>query len=96
MGLGKTHLIQAIGNAVRKNNPNKKIKYVTSERFTSEIISALRSGSIRPNDVDDFKKRWRNIDLLIIDDIQFVAGKEKIQEETDRSDKLYPRSNLNQ
>ena len=81
VGLGKTHLIQAIGNAVRKNNPNKKIKYVTSERFTSEIISALRSGSIRPNDVDDFKKRWRNIDLLIIDDIQFLAGKEKTQDE---------------
>ncbi|MDP3004017.1 MAG: chromosomal replication initiator protein DnaA [Candidatus Azambacteria bacterium] len=81
VGLGKTHLIQAIGNQVKKENPVKKVKYVTSERFTSEVISALRSGSLRPNDIDDFKKRWREIDLLIIDDIQFLAGKEKTQEE---------------
>ncbi|MDO8443740.1 MAG: chromosomal replication initiator protein DnaA [Candidatus Azambacteria bacterium] len=81
VGLGKTHLIQAIGNAVKKENPSKKIKYVTSERFTSEVISALRAGSLRPTDIDDFKKRWREIDLLIIDDIQFLAGKEKTQDE---------------
>ena len=81
VGLGKTHLIQAIGNQVKKENQVKKVKYVTSERFTSEVISALRSGSLRPNDIDDFKKRWREIDLLIIDDIQFLAGKEKTQEE---------------
>lgn len=81
VGLGKTHLIQAMGNKVKKENPNKKIKYVTSERFTSEVISALRSGSLRPHDIDDFKKRWREIDLLIVDDIQFLAGKEKTQDE---------------
>lgn len=81
VGLGKTHLIQAIGNAVNKENKNKKIKYVTSERFTSEVITTLRSGSLRPNDIDDFKKRWRKIDLLIIDDIQFLSGKEKTQDE---------------
>ncbi len=81
VGLGKTHLIQAIGNLVQKQDPTKKIKYVTSERFTSEVISALRSGYLKPNDIDDFKKRWREIDLLIIDDIQFLAGKEKTQEE---------------
>jgi len=81
VGLGKTHLIQAIGNAVKKENRNKKIKYVTSERFTSEVITTLRSGSLRPNDIDDFKKRWREIDLLIIDDIQFLSGKEKTQDE---------------
>ena len=81
VGLGKTHLIQAIGNAVKKESLLKKIKYVTSERFTSEVISALRAGSLRPHDVDDFKKRWREIDLLIIDDIQFLAGKEKTQDE---------------
>ncbi len=81
VGLGKTHLIQAIGNQVKKEDQVKKVKYVTSERFTSEVISALRSGSLRPNDIDDFKKRWREIDLLIIDDIQFLAGKEKTQEE---------------
>ena len=80
VGLGKTHLIQAIGNAVKKENRNKKIKYVTSERFTSELITTLRSGSLRPNDIDDFKKRWREIDLLIIDDIQFLSGKEKTQD----------------
>ncbi|MEK9171038.1 MAG: chromosomal replication initiator protein DnaA, partial [Patescibacteria group bacterium] len=66
---------------VKKDSPSKKVKYVTSERFTSEVISALRSGSLRPNDIDDFKKRWREIDLLIIDDIQFLSGKEKTQEE---------------
>ncbi|PIZ87666.1 MAG: chromosomal replication initiator protein DnaA [Candidatus Nealsonbacteria bacterium CG_4_10_14_0_2_um_filter_40_15] len=81
VGLGKTHLIQALGNQVKKDNQVKKVKYVTSERFTSEVISAIRSGSLRPNDIDDFKKRWREIDLLIIDDIQFLAGKEKTQEE---------------
>lgn len=81
VGLGKTHLIQAIGNAVKKENPNKKIKYVTSERFTSEVISALRSGHLRPNEIDEFKRRWREVDLLIIDDIQFLAGKEKTQDE---------------
>lgn len=81
VGLGKTHLIQAIGNTVKKENENKKIKYVTSERFTSEVINTLRSGSLRPNDIDDFKKRWRKIDLLIIDDIQFLSGKEKTQDE---------------
>ena len=81
VGLGKTHLIRAIGNAVKKENRNKKIKYVTSERFTSEVITTLRSGSLRPNDIDDFKKRWREIDLLIIDDIQFLSGKEKTQDE---------------
>ena len=81
VGLGKTHLIQALGNQVKKEDQVKKVKYVTSERFTSEVISALRSGSLRPNNIDDFKKRWREIDLLIIDDIQFLSGKEKTQEE---------------
>ncbi len=80
-GLGKTHLLQAIGNAVKKNNPAKKIKYVTTEKFTSEVVTTLRSGSLRPNDMNDFKRRWREIDLLIIDDIQFLSGKEKTQEE---------------
>ncbi|MEK7087280.1 MAG: chromosomal replication initiator protein DnaA [Patescibacteria group bacterium] len=81
VGLGKTHLIEAIGNKIKALNKNKKIKYVTSERFTSEVITNLRSGSLRPNDMDDFKKRWREIDLLIIDDIQFLSGKEKTQDE---------------
>ncbi len=81
VGLGKTHLIQAIGNEVKQAYPDKKIKYVTSERFTSEVVSAMRAGDLRSQEIDNLKKRWREIDLLIIDDIQFLAGKEKTQEE---------------
>lgn len=81
VGLGKTHLIEAVGNKVKTEFPNKKIKYVTSERFASDFISMVRSGSLRSNDVDIFKKKWREIDLLIIDDIQFLSGKEKTQDE---------------
>ena len=81
MGLGKTHLIQAVGNTVKKENLHKKIKYVTTERFTSEVVTTLRSGNLRPNNMDEFKRRWREFDLLIIDDIQFLSGKEKTQEE---------------
>ena len=81
VGLGKTHLIQAIGNKIKKENPNKKIKYVTSERFASEFLNAVKLGSMRPRDMDDFKRRWREFDLLILDDIQFFSGKEKTQEE---------------
>jgi len=80
VGLGKTHLIQAIGNAVKKANPSKKIKYVTSERFCSEFLIAVKTGSVRPQDMDDFKRKWRELDLLIIDDVQFFSGKERTQE----------------
>lgn len=80
-GLGKTHLIQAVGNFVKKESSGKKIKYITSERFSSDFINMVRSGSLRQNEMDDFKKRWREIDLLIIDDVQFFGGKEKTQEE---------------
>ncbi len=75
-GVGKTHLMQAIANDVYQKNPNKKIVYITSEEFTNEVVDAIRS-----NSTSFMKKRFRNIDLLIIDDIQFVAGKEKVQEE---------------
>lgn len=81
VGLGKTHLIEAVGNKVKTEFPNKKIKYVTSERFASDFISMVRSGSLRYQDADNFKKKWREIDLLIIDDIQFLSGKEKTQDE---------------
>ena len=81
VGLGKTHLMQAIGNTVKKELPTKKIKYITSERFSSDYLNSVRSGSVRQNEMDEFKKRWREIDLLIIDDIQFFGGKEKTQEE---------------
>jgi len=76
VGVGKTHLIQAIANEVYQKMPNKKIIYTTSEEFTNEVVEAIRS-----NDTARMKKKFRNIDLLIIDDVQFFAGKEKVQEE---------------
>ena len=76
VGLGKTHLLQAIGNEIIKNFPQKKVKYVSSEKFTSEIIAAIRSGEI-----ENLKNKYRQTDVLIVDDIQFLAGKEKTQEE---------------
>lgn len=76
VGLGKTHLLQAIGNEVIKNFPQKKVKYIPSEKFTSEVVSAIRN-----HKMEGFKTKYRAIDLLIIDDVQFLAGKEKTQEE---------------
>jgi len=76
VGLGKTHLLQAIGNEIVKNSKKKKVRYVTSEKFTSEVVSAIKN-----NQIDSFKEKYRKIDVLIIDDIQFLAGKEKTQEE---------------
>ncbi len=77
VGLGKTNLIQAIGNEIKKGEKNKyKIKYVTSEKFTNEVV-----WSIRNKRMDDMKSKYRDIDVLIIDDIQFIGGKEKTEEE---------------
>ena len=76
VGLGKTHLMHAIGNEVLFNNKNARILYVTSERFTNEFIDALKSAS-----TEKFRQKYRNIDVLLIDDIQFISGKERIQEE---------------
>jgi len=76
VGLGKTHLLQAVGNEVAKKMPQKKIKYTSSEKFTSGIVN-----SIRNRDVEKFKSLYKDIDVLIIDDIQFLSGKEKTQEE---------------
>jgi len=76
VGLGKTHLLQAIGNEVVKKNPQKRIKYTSSEKFTSGIIN-----SIKNRDVEKFKSLYKDVDILIIDDIQFLSGKEKTQEE---------------
>ena len=76
-GLGKTHLIQAIGNEIIKNHKNRiKVKYVTSERFVNDVVWAIRSRRM-----DDIKNKYRNIDVLIIDDIQFIGGKERSEEE---------------
>ncbi len=74
-GVGKTHLMQAVGNYY-KNNLNKKVYYVTSERFTSDYISSLQN-----NKINQFKEKYRKYDLLIMDDIQFLSNKEKTQEE---------------
>jgi chromosomal replication initiator protein len=76
VGLGKTHLLQAIGNYIRRNLPNVKVLYVTSEKFTSEFIE-----SIRLNKIMAFKTKYRELDCLLIDDIQFLVGKEASQEE---------------
>lgn len=75
-GHGKTHLIQAVGNYIKKTSPTKKIFYLTSEKFVMDFVSALQN-----NKANQFKEKYRAYDLLIIDDIQFIAGKEKIQEE---------------
>jgi len=77
VGLGKTHLIQAIGNEVIKLHENKvKVKYVSSEKFTSDVVWAIRNRRM-----EDIKKKYRDIDVLIIDDIQFIGGKDKTEEE---------------
>ncbi len=76
VGLGKTHLLQAIGNKVVKNFSEKKVKYIPSETFTSGVVSAIRK-----HNMENFKTKYRNIDVLILDDVQFLAGKEKTQEE---------------
>ncbi len=76
VGLGKTHLMHAIGHAMRQANPDARIIYVTSEMFTNDMIEAVRAGKNV-----EFRQRYRNVDLLMIDDIQFIAGKQAVQEE---------------
>ncbi len=76
VGLGKTHLMHAIGNEILRNNKNANILYVTSEKFTNQLINAIKD-----NKNEQFRSKYRNIDVLLIDDIQFIAGKERVQEE---------------
>ena len=76
VGLGKTHLLQAIGQAILKRNPRTKILYTNAEKFTNEFVNALRNKTI-----DKFKTTYRELDLLLVDDVQFMAGKEGTQEE---------------
>ena len=76
VGLGKTHLMHAVGHAILERNPQAKIAYVHSERFVSDMVKALQH-----NQMNDFKAAYRSLDALLIDDIQFFAGKERSQEE---------------
>lgn len=75
-GLGKTHMIQAIGNSVKNSPEKKKVYYITSEKFTVEFVNALKA-----NRVNEFKEKYRKYDVFIMDDIQFLSGKDKTQEE---------------
>jgi chromosomal replication initiator protein len=80
VGLGKTHLAQAVGNAILIKYPEKKVIYTTGESFTNQLIEAIRRGS-REQTTAEFRKKYRNVDVLIVDDIQFIAGREATQEE---------------
>src|SRR5699024_1958092 len=76
VGLGKTHLMHAIGHYVREYHPDRKVIYLSSEKFTNEFINAIMD-----NKAESFRNKYRNVDILLVDDIQFLAGKEQTQEE---------------
>ena len=80
VGLGKTHLMHSIAHFILENDPNKKVLYVTSEEFTNQLIDSIRNGK-NNSAMTDFRDKYRNIDVLLIDDIQFIIGKESTQEE---------------
>jgi chromosomal replication initiator protein len=75
-GLGKTHLMHAVGHSILRNNPEAKVAYLSTEKFTNEFIQALQENSLTR-----FRQRYRNVDVLLLDDVQVLSGKERIQEE---------------
>ena len=79
VGLGKTHLMHSIAHSILQKDKTKKVLYVTSETFTYELIDAIRG--INNTTINDFREKYRNIDVLLIDDVQFIIGKESTQEE---------------
>lgn len=81
VGLGKTHLMHSIAHYIIDNNPSANVLYVTSEQFTNEVIEAIRMGNNSQAAMKKFRDKYRNIDVLLIDDIQFIIGKERTQEE---------------
>ena len=81
VGLGKTHLMHSIAHFILEKDPTKKVLYVTSETFTNELIEALKTGRSNNEPMSAFKKKYREIDVLLVDDIQFIIGKESTQEE---------------
>ncbi len=80
-GLGKTHIMHAIANHVKKENPNTNVLYATCEKFTTDLITIIRQGKGSASSSQEFRNRYRNVDVLIIDDVQFLANKEATQEE---------------
>ena len=75
-GLGKTHLLLAIGQRIHDHNPESRIVYVSGDDFTNDMVHSIRNGTM-----DEFRNKYRNVDLLLVDDIQFIAGKQSTQEE---------------
>lgn len=80
-GVGKTHLMLAIKNHMRRKFPRKNIEFIRGEDFTNQLIAALQHGKLGMGTIDDFRNKFRNVDVLLIDDIHFIAGKEQTQEE---------------
>ncbi|MGN0383177.1 MAG: chromosomal replication initiator protein DnaA [Eubacterium sp.] len=81
VGLGKTHLMHSVGNFILRNNPDAKVIYVNSETFTNELIDIFQNKSGNQSAITEFRNKYRNVDVLLIDDIQFIIGKERTQEE---------------